>query len=322
LPPTFKKYQYQGVASMLTNLWHDLKAGPRPPDVVYVVVESPKASRNKYEYSKEIGNIEVDRVLYSPLHFPGDYGFIPQTFFDDGDPMDVLVMTNNPTYPGCVIKARPIGMFRMIDRGEADYKILAVPANDPTFNEYWDVSNIPQHFPKEVQHFFMVYKELEGTRVTHEGWAGVQEAKDTILRSMQSYQAKFGAQHGRSLISSGAPWEVPYGYSRGVRVDDLLFISGTTATMPEGVLMGVGDVVAQTRQALQNLKAALEKSGATLEHVVRTRVYITDRAHAEAVMQVHGEVFGQIRPATSLVIVAGLLMAEMLVEIEADAVIR
>jgi inorganic pyrophosphatase len=178
---------------MAQHLWHSISSGPQSPDIIYVVVEVPKGSRNKYEYSKSAGVIKLDRVLYSPLHYPGDYGFIPQTYFDDGDPMDVLVMMNAPTFPGCVIEARPLGMFKMIDSGEADYKILAVPATDPNFEEYHDLSDLPQHFPKEVHHFFMVYKQLQGAEVQNEGWVGAEAAKEAIKQSTTAYWKKFPA---------------------------------------------------------------------------------------------------------------------------------
>jgi inorganic pyrophosphatase len=176
---------------MTLHLWHNLAPGPQPPDIIYAVVEVPKGSRNKYEYSKRAGVNKLARVLYSPLHYPGDYGFIPQTFFEDGDPMDVLVMMNEPTFPGCVIEARPVGMLKMIDKGELDYKVLAVPATDPNFDEYNDMSDLPTHFPKEVQHFFMVYKQLQGTESTNEGWVGSEATKKAILDSMAFYREKF-----------------------------------------------------------------------------------------------------------------------------------
>lgn len=176
---------------MTLHLWHNLASGPEAPDVVYAVVEVPKGSRNKYEYSKTAGVIKLDRVLYSPLHYPGDYGFIPQSYFEDGDPMDILVMMNAPTFPGCVVEARPLGMFKMIDKGEPDYKVLAVPATDPNFEDYRDLSDVPKHFPKEVEHFFMVYKQLQGTEVQNEGWVGADEAKKAILASMNLYQKTF-----------------------------------------------------------------------------------------------------------------------------------
>lgn len=114
------------------NLLHELSPGSDIPNVINVVVEIVKGSRNKYEYSKEAGVFKLDRVLYSPFVYPAEYGFVPQTHYDDGDPLDVLVMMNLPTFPGCVIEARPLGMLRMIDSGEADSKILAVPATTPT----------------------------------------------------------------------------------------------------------------------------------------------------------------------------------------------
>jgi inorganic pyrophosphatase len=158
---------------------------------VYAVVEVPKGSRNKYEYSKKAGVIKLDRVLYSPLHYPGDYGFIPQSYWGDDDPMDILVMMNEPTFPGCVIEARPVGMFKMIDKGEQDYKILAVPSTDPNFADIYDLKDVPQHFPREVGHFFEVYKQLQGTSVSSEGWVGADEAKKAILESIRLYRDKF-----------------------------------------------------------------------------------------------------------------------------------
>ncbi|MEQ8672463.1 MAG: inorganic diphosphatase [Aggregatilineales bacterium] len=178
---------------MSLHLWHNLASGPDTPNVVYAVVEVPKGSRNKYEYSKTAGVIKLDRVLYSPLHYPGDYGFIPQSYFEDGDPMDILVMMNAPTFPGCVIEARPLGMFKMIDRGEKDYKILAVPATDPNFDEYHDLDDLPKHFPKEVGHFFMVYKQLQEIEVENEGWVGADETKKAITAAIESYHVKFPA---------------------------------------------------------------------------------------------------------------------------------
>jgi inorganic pyrophosphatase len=176
---------------MTLHLWHNLSSGPDAPDTIYTVVEVPKGNRNKYEYSKTAGVIKLDRVLYSPLHYPGDYGFIPRTYFEDGDPTDVLVMMNAPTFPGCVIEARPLGMFKMIDKGELDYKVLAVPSTDPNFEDYHDLDDVPRHFPREVEHFFMVYKQLQGTEVKNDGWVGAAEAKEAIHNSMKLYREKF-----------------------------------------------------------------------------------------------------------------------------------
>jgi inorganic pyrophosphatase len=174
------------------NLLHELPAGPSIPDVIYVVVEVPKGSRNKYEYDKVSGFVKLDRVLFSPIHYPGDYGLIPSTHYDDGDPLDVLVMVNEPTFPGCIIEARPIGLFRMLDRGVADDKVLAVPAYDPNFQDYYDIPHIPQHFLAEMGHFFAVYKELEGIETKVIGWERATTAREQILYAVDLYERKFG----------------------------------------------------------------------------------------------------------------------------------
>jgi len=176
---------------MTLHLWHNLKSGPNAPEIVYAVIETPKGSRNKYEYSKPAGVIKLDRVLYSPLHYPGDYGFIPQTYFEDGDPTDILVMMNEATFPGCVVEARVLGVFRMIDKGEPDYKVLAVPATDPNFEHIKTFEDVPKHFVNEVRHFFMTYKQLEGVEVDNLGWGNTEEARDEITKSMAYYREKF-----------------------------------------------------------------------------------------------------------------------------------
>ena len=172
------------------NLLHELAPGPDVPDVIYVVVEVPKGSRNKYEYDKGRGFVKLDRVLYSPIHYPGDYGLIPRTHYDDGDPLDVLVMVNEPTFPGCIIEARPIGLFRMLDRGVADDKVLAVPAYDPIFQDYYDLPHIPQHFFFFFLHFFEVYKELEGVPTEVLGWERADVARKQIMYAAGLYQQR------------------------------------------------------------------------------------------------------------------------------------
>jgi inorganic pyrophosphatase len=175
----------------MQNLWRELRPGPKIPDDVYVIVEIPKGSRNKYEYNKENGIIVLDRVLYSSMNYPGDYGLIPHTFYDDGDPLDILLMVNEPTFPGCVIQARPIGIFRMLDRGVADDKVLGVPATDPLFADYHDLKDVPQHFLHEVAHFFEVYKDLEGQRTKPLGWEDCEAAKKEVLRSIKMFDDRF-----------------------------------------------------------------------------------------------------------------------------------
>lgn len=170
------------------NLWRELPPGPDWPNVIYVVVEIPKKSRNKYEYDVKGGFVKLDRVLFSSLHYPGDYGFVPQTLHDDGDPLDVLVMTNEPTYSGCVIEARPLGVFHLMDREQVDDKILAVPHTDPLFNAYRSLDDVPPHFLEEVTHFFNVYKDLESGVVEGKGWDGIERAYQEIERAVQHYQ--------------------------------------------------------------------------------------------------------------------------------------
>ena len=167
--------------------WRDLPPGKHPPEEVTALIEIPSGSRNKYELDKDSGLMRLDRVLYSAVHYPGDYGFIPRTLHEDGDPCDILVLVNEPTFPGCQIDVRPIGVLMMRDRGEPDDKILAVPSNDPYYGEYFDIADIPQHYLKEVEHFFHIYKDLEGRRVQMVGWEKSEKAMRVIMDSIRRY---------------------------------------------------------------------------------------------------------------------------------------
>jgi inorganic pyrophosphatase len=171
----------------MSNPWHDLPTGPKPPDQLTVFVEIPRGSRNKYELDKESGLLKLDRVLYSAVHYPGDYGFFPRTYAGDHDPLDALVMLTVPTFPGCCITVRPVGLFRMRDRGEMDEKVLCVPERDPLYTGYRDLGDVPEHFLKEVEHFFSIYKDLEGGRVTSIGWRDAVAAKEVIVEAMTDY---------------------------------------------------------------------------------------------------------------------------------------
>jgi inorganic pyrophosphatase len=171
--------------------WRDLAPGRHPPEEVTALIEIPSGSRNKYELDKESGLMRLDRVLYSAVHYPGDYGFIPRTLHEDGDPCDILVLVNEPTFPGCQIDARPIGVLMMRDRGEPDDKILAVPSHDPYYGEYFDIADIPQHYLKEVEHFFHIYKDLEGRRVQTVGWEKSEKAMRVITDSITRYAEKY-----------------------------------------------------------------------------------------------------------------------------------
>lgn len=170
---------------------HDISPGDNAPERINCLIEIPKGSRNKYELNKENGLFELSRTLYSPMIYPGDYGLIPQTHYDDGDPLDVIVMVNEPTFTGCLIEARPIGIFRMLDKGEADDKILCVPCHNPYFGNIHDLEDVPPHFLIEVAHFFAVYKDLEGSRTLSLGWENASVAHRQIKRSIDLYKEHF-----------------------------------------------------------------------------------------------------------------------------------
>jgi inorganic pyrophosphatase len=168
----------------------DVSSGTNLPSVVNAIVEIPKGRRNKFEVDKKTGLIRLDRYLYSSSHYPGDYGFIPQTLAEDGDALDILVMVNEPTFSGCLIEARVIGLFRMKDRGVNDFKILGVPNTDPLFAEYQNLRDAPSHFLREVEHFFATYKQLEGVTIETMGWATAQDAIAEVKASIERYVGK------------------------------------------------------------------------------------------------------------------------------------
>ncbi|MFW6035767.1 MAG: inorganic diphosphatase [Halothermotrichaceae bacterium] len=155
-----------------------------------VFVEIPKGSNNKYEYDKENGVFRLDRVLYSPVYYPADYGFIEETLADDGDPLDAMVLTSFPTFPGCIIEARIIGMFIMKDEKGRDEKVLGVPISDPRFDDINSIDDLGQHILKEFKHFFSVYKNLEDKKVEIEGWSDIDSAVKTIEKSKKAYKFK------------------------------------------------------------------------------------------------------------------------------------
>lgn len=169
------------------NLWTELTSGSNVPELLYAVIEIPKGSRNKYEYDKDMESFVLDRVLYSSVTYPADYGFIPQTIYDDGDPMDILVLMDQPTFPGCIIESRPIGIMGMIDGGDKDYKILAVPKEDPKYENINDIEDVPPHLLDEIAEFFKTYKNLEGKEVEILSWENAEVAKKEAIRSIEMY---------------------------------------------------------------------------------------------------------------------------------------
>lgn len=173
------------------NVWHDIEIGEKAPEVVNVIIEIPRGSQNKYELDKETGLIKLDRVLYSPVFYPTEYGLIPRTLSDDGDPLDALVLISNPTVPGVLLEAVPIGMLNMIDSGEKDEKILCVAKGDPRFSHIKDLSDVSPHLLKEISHFFSVMKHLQNKKVEVKNWENAKKAKDMIVASQKMYNKKF-----------------------------------------------------------------------------------------------------------------------------------
>jgi inorganic pyrophosphatase len=176
----------------MTNLWRDLPAGPNPPKRVHVVVEVPKGETNKYEYDHELGVFRLNRVLYGALYYPADYGIIPQTWATDDDPLDIMVLTTKPTFTGCVMEARPIGVLTMEDEKGVDDKIIAVPVKDPRFDELTHCSLMANHLRAEIADFFLNYKNLEPRKwVKVKEWQDSAAAEDIINRAIKAFQDKF-----------------------------------------------------------------------------------------------------------------------------------
>lgn len=176
------------------NLWHDVPLGDNTPDEFNVIIEIPKHSNNKYEIDKETGLIALDRANYSAHSYPFDYGFAPQTLWDDDDALDCIVLTTFPLDVGIVVKVRPVAVMEMIDDGESDFKVLAVPADDKRWDDVQDLEDINKHNLKEYQHFFETYKQLKGKKndVEIHGYKGAKEAKEAVQKSIDMYNKKFG----------------------------------------------------------------------------------------------------------------------------------
>ncbi len=157
------------------------------PRTVMALVEIPKGSRNKYEYDMERQIIRFDRMLFSAVHYPSDYGFIIDTLGQDGDPLDALILVSEPTFPGCLIEVKPIGMFKMWDEKGRDEKILCVPISDPHWNSLSELADVNPHLLIEIEHFFAIYKDLEKKKVGIEGWEDREEAVLIIREAQQAY---------------------------------------------------------------------------------------------------------------------------------------
>jgi len=176
------------------NLLHDISLGEHTPEILNVIVEIPKGSKNKYEIDKETGLIALDRAAHTAQDFPFDYGFAPQTLWDDDDALDVILLTTFPLNPGILVRARPVAIMRMIDSGDNDDKVIAVPVDDPRFDEVRDLGDINKHTLKEMEHFYSTYKKIQEKEVQVTGFEGKDAAHQAILRASKLYQDKHGTK--------------------------------------------------------------------------------------------------------------------------------
>ncbi len=175
----------------MANIWHDMDPKRISADDFMTVVEISKGSKNKYELDKETGLLKLDRILYTSTHYPANYGFIPRTYADDGDPLDALVLCSEPIQPMTLVHCYPIGAIKMIDNGANDEKIISIPFNDPTYNGYKDISELPRHIFEEMAHFFSVYKALENKQTAVDEIIGAEEAKKIVQGAIDSYKTGF-----------------------------------------------------------------------------------------------------------------------------------
>ncbi|MGM0628897.1 MAG: inorganic diphosphatase [Patescibacteria group bacterium] len=171
------------------NLWHDISSGTK--EEMNVIIEVFRGSKNKYEIDKETGLIALDRVMHTSQDFPFDYGFVPQTLWDDDDALDVVILTTYPLNSGVLVRARPVAIMEMIDSGDSDDKVIAVPSEDPRWSKVKDLSDINEHSLKEMEHFYSTYKDLQGKKVQIKGFKGKDEAEKAFERSQKMYKDKY-----------------------------------------------------------------------------------------------------------------------------------
>mgnify|MGYP002545790217 FL=1 len=173
------------------NIWHDINPSRIKPEEFTAVIEIPKGSKTKYELDKETGLLKLDRILYTSTHYPANYGLIPRTYAQDGDPLDVLVLCSQHIYPMTLVQCYPIGVISMVDSGSNDEKVIAIPTDDPTYNQYKDISDLPAHIFEEMKHFFSVYKELENKETVVNDVRGREDAIKIISETIEAYSEKF-----------------------------------------------------------------------------------------------------------------------------------
>jgi len=179
------------------DLWHDVPLGKESPEVINTIIEISKGSYNKYEIDKDTGLIALDRANYTAAPYPFDYGFAPQTYWEDNDPLDVVVLTTFPLDPGILVAVRPVAVLDMIDDGESDMKVIAVPADDKRWDDIKDLEDLNKHTLKEVEHFFQTYKSLKGkpAPVETRGYKGKAEAMKIVEKSVEIYNKDFGGKN-------------------------------------------------------------------------------------------------------------------------------
>lgn len=176
---------------MSRNLWHDISPARVTPDDFIAVIEIEKGSKNKYELDKESGALILDRILYTSTHYPANYGFLPRTYAEDGDPLDVLVICSETICPLSLVRCYPIGVITMLDGGKLDEKIIGIPFSDPAYNEFHDITELPSHIFEEMRHFFSVYKSLENKTTVVNDVQGAEEARAIIAKCRTAYAEKF-----------------------------------------------------------------------------------------------------------------------------------
>jgi len=174
------------------NPWHSVTPGANIPEFVNAIIEIPQNTRAKYELDKESGLLKMDRVIYSAMHYPANYGFIPQTYCDDNDPLDIVVLSQIAIVPMCLVEARVIGVMRMLDQGEHDDKIIAVAKSDKAVNHITNIDELPEHFFNELRNFFEDYKKLEKKEVKVEKFQEKATAQQILMQSIEDYQKEFG----------------------------------------------------------------------------------------------------------------------------------
>lgn len=172
----------------MTHAWHEVSPGADVPEELNTIVEIPQGCKVKYELDKETGLLRVDRVLYSSVMYPANYGFIPRSYGDDEDPLDVLVLVQEPVVPLSILRGRPIGMMNMLDQGQRDEKIICVHLDDPTYSNYTNIRELPEHRLRELKRFFEDYKKLEEKEVLVQDFLGPEEAKKVVVRSIERYR--------------------------------------------------------------------------------------------------------------------------------------